>query len=205
MLESVFGSKTRVSLFTLFCLNPGKKYYIREISRIINTTYGVVSAELQNLETFGLLKSKVDGSQKYYWIDEQFFLYEDFQKLVLKTEGVIKTLKDELSILQNIDFLFVYGSFASGKANAQSDIDLFIVGNLNYEDLIEAIGKNEKKLERPINFTIYKKEELITRIQNQDSFVLNVINSPKIPLIGNENEFNSLGTTRTDKKDNTQS
>lgn len=164
----------------------------------------MVSVELQNLEAFGLLKSKVDGSQKYYWIDEQFFLYEDFQKLILKTEGVIKTLKDELSILQNIDFLFVYGSFASGKANSQSDIDLFIVGNLNYENLIEVIGKNEKKLERPINFTIYKKEELITRIQNQDSFVLNVINSPKILLIGNENEFNSLGTTRTDKKDNPQ-
>jgi len=204
MLESIFGSKTRVSLLTLFCLNPGKQYYIREISRIINTTYVVVSAELKNLEKFGLLKSKLDGNQKYYRVDEQFFLYEDLQKLVLKTEGVIKTLKDELAILKNIDFLFVYGSFASGKANAQSDIDLFIVGNLNYDDLIEVIGKNEKKIGRPINFTIYKKEELTTRIQNQDSFIMNVINAPKIPLIGNENEFNSLGTRRTDKKDYTQ-
>jgi predicted nucleotidyltransferase len=194
MLEKLFGSKARVSLLTLFCLNPGKQFYVREIERKTNLSYISVSNELKNLQEFGLLKSKFNGNQKNFWIDEHFVLYEDLQKIILKTEGVTKTIMDTFSSLKNVDFLFIYGSFASGKANVQSDLDLFIVGNASYEELIDIIVKNEKEIGRPINFTIYKQEDLVTRIKNQDSFILNVVKEPKIMLIGDENEFKALGT-----------
>ena len=194
MLEKLFGSKARVSLLTLFCLNPGKQFYVREIERKTNLSYISVSNELKNLQEFGLLKSKFNGNQKNFWIDEHFVLYEDLQKIILKTEGVTKTIIDTFSSLKNVDFLFIYGSFASGKANVQSDLDLFIVGNASYDELIDIIVKNEKEIGRPINFTIYKQEDLVTRIKNQDSFILNVVKEPKIMLIGDENEFKALGT-----------
>jgi len=194
MLEKLFGSKARVSLLTLFCLNPGKQFYVREIERKTNLSYISVSNELKNLQEFGLLKSKFNGNQKNFWIDEHFVLYEDLQKIILKTEGVTKTIMDTFSSLKNVDFLFIYGSFASGKANVQSDLDLFIVGNASYEELIDIIVKNEKEIGRPINFTIYKQEDLVTRIKNQDSFIMNVVKEPKIMLIGDENEFKALGT-----------
>ena len=194
MLEKLFGSKTRVSLLKLFCLNPGKQFYVREIERKTNCSYISVSNELKNLQEFGLLKSKLNGNQKNFWIDEQFLLYEDLQKIILKTEGVTKTIMDKFPALKNVDFLFIYGSFASGKAEVQSDLDLFIVGTAGYDDLIDIIVKNEKEIGRPINFTIYKPEDLVTRIKNQDSFILNVVKEPKIMLIGDENEFKALGT-----------
>ena len=194
MLEKLFGSKTRASLLTLFCLNPGKQFYVREIERLTNLSYISVSNELKNLQEFGLLKSKFNGNQKNFWIDEHFILYEELQKIILKTEGVTKTITDTFSLLKNVDFLFIYGSFASGKANVQSDLDLFIVGNASYDELIDIIVKNEKEIGRPINFTIYKQEDLVTRIKNQDSFIMNVVKEPKIMLIGDENEFKALGT-----------
>jgi predicted nucleotidyltransferase len=194
MLEKLFGSKARVSLLTLFCLNPGKQFYVREIERKTNLSYISVSNELKNLQDLGLLKSKFNGNQKNFWIDEHFVLYEDLQKIILKTEGVTKTIMDTFSSLKNVDFLFIYGSFASGKANVQSDLDLFIVGNASYDELIDIIVKNEKEIGRPINFTIYKQEDLVTRIKNQDSFIMNVVKEPKIMLIGDENEFKALGT-----------
>jgi len=71
-----------------------------------------------------------------------------------------------------LHFLFIYGSFASGKANVQSDLDV-IVGNVSYDEVIDMVVKNEKKIGRPINFTIYKQEDLVSRIKNQDSFIMN--------------------------------
>jgi len=194
MLEKLFGSKARVSLLTFFCLNPGKQFYVREIERKTNLTYISVSNELKNLQEFGLLKSKFNGNQKNFWIDEHFILYEDLQKLILKTEGVSKTITDNFSSLKNIEFLFIYGSFASGKADVQSDLDLFVVGDISYDDFIDITVKNEKTIGRLINFTIYKHEDLISRIKNQDSFIMNVLKEPKIMIIGTENEFKTLGT-----------
>ena len=194
MLEKLFGSKARVSLLTLFCLNPGKQFYVREIERKTNLSYISVSNELKNLQEFGLLKSKFNGNQKNFWIDEHFVLYEDLQKIILKTEGVTKTIIDTFSSLKNVDFLFIYGSFASGKANVQSDLDLFVVGNTSYDELIDIIVKNEKETGRPINFTIYKQEDLVSRIKNKDSFIMNVVKEPKIMIIGSEDEFKALGT-----------
>ena len=193
MLEKLFGSKTRATLLTFFCLNPGKQFYVREIERKTNLSYMSVSNELKNLQEFGLLKSKFNGNQKNFWIDEHFILYEELQKIILKTEGVTKTIMDAFSSLKNVDFIFIYGSFASGKANVQSDLDVFIVGNASYDEVIDIIVKNEKKIGRQINFTIYKQEDLISRIKNQDSFIMNVVNEPKIMLIGSENEFKALG------------
>ncbi len=201
MLEMLIGSKARVKLLTLFCLNPGKRFFIREIVRKCDIAYLSVVRELKILEEFGLLQSEVSGKQKYYWVDEQFFLYEDLQKLVIKTEGIDNTLREDFSKLKDIDFLFVYGSFASGKADPKSDLDLFIVGDLMYEDVIEILGKDEKKLGRPINYTIFRLEDLISRIQNQDSFILNVLENPKIMLIGEEDELKSLGREQTDKEE----
>lgn len=84
------------------------------------------------------------GNQKHFRIDEQFLLYEDLQTLILKTEGVTKTITDTFSLLKNADFLFIYGSFASGKANVQSDLDVFIVGNVSYDDVIDMIVKKRE-------------------------------------------------------------
>lgn len=49
MLEQLFGSKTRLKLLKLFLLNPERAYFIRELTRIINTQINSVRRELQNL------------------------------------------------------------------------------------------------------------------------------------------------------------
>lgn len=192
MLESLIGSNTRVSLLTLFLLNPGKKYYVRELSRIIHIDISPLRKELSNLESIGLLKSERVGNQKHYRVDEAFFLFEDLQKLVLKTEGIAKTLTDKFADSKTIDVLFVYGSFAAGKANEKSDIDLFIVGNINDDDLIESIVATERQLGREINYTLLRRDELVRRIRLNDPFIVNVMREPKLFIIG-QNEFEKLG------------
>lgn len=173
-----------MKILTLFLLNPEKEYYIRQVERLVGKNYALVRKELAHLETFGLLRSETKGNQVYYTVDRNFFLYPELQRLVLKTEGVSRVLKDRLEELGNLECIFIYGSFASGTAGATSDIDLFIVGDIDENRLIPLINESERTLQREINYTLVKKEELQERIDRADPFVTNVLNRPKIMILG---------------------
>jgi len=198
MLEVLIPSETRVKLLTLFLLNPGKEYYIRQIERLTDMNYRLVRRELSRLESFGLLKAETKGKQIFYSVNQDFYLYPELQKLVLKTEGISRTLKDNLASLGNLECVFIYGSFAAGNAGAKSDIDLFIVGDVDETQLIQLINESEKTLQKEINYSLIGKEELRNRIKNADPFVTNVLNRPKVMIIGEEYYGKTAGNGRED-------
>lgn len=91
-----------------------------------------------------------------------------------------------------IELSFIYGSIARGEELSKSDIDLFIIGNLKISDLATTLKRSENQLQRPINPTIYQKNEFLKNINNKNHFIENVINNTKIFLTGNENELTKL-------------
>jgi len=198
MLEVLISSETRVKLLTLFLLNPEKEYYIRQVERLVGKNYALVRKELAKLESFGLLRSETKGNQIYYTVDQNFFLYPELQRLVLKTEGVAQVLKDGLDELGDVECIFIYGSFASGTAGAKSDIDLFIVGDVDENRLIPLTNECERTLQREINYTLVKKEELRDRVNEADPFITNVLNRPKIMILGEDCYGETPGDGRED-------
>ncbi len=183
MLQKLFTSKTRVKLLTLFMMNPEKELYIREIARITNENINSIRRELANLEGVGLLKSKIKGNSKYYTVNKKMPIYNELATIILKTEGVAKELQDSL-IEMGVKIAFIYGPFASGKATIDSDIDIFIIGGLDEDKLIIKIRDAEKKLSREINYVLFTTKEFEKRRKSKDPFVFNVLNEPKIMLIG---------------------
>ncbi|KAF5048612.1 hypothetical protein DSECCO2_448350 [anaerobic digester metagenome] len=184
MLEALIPSKARVKLLTLFLLNPESEFYIREIVRMTGENINGVRRELANLESFGLLIGRRRGNQHYFTVNRDFFLYTDLQQLVLKTEGVVRVIRENLSSLQNIECMFIYGSFARGTAGGRSDIDLFIVGDVNEEVLIPLVHTGERAINREINYTLMRGSEFARRKETGDPFVKNVMGERKIMIIG---------------------
>jgi len=95
----------------------------------------------------------------------------------------------ELNRIKGIKTAFIYGSFAKGEEKGNSDIDLFLVGNINEDELIQKISGLESELNREINHTIYTKEEFKKEIENKNSFILEVLKEPKIFLVGKQDEL----------------
>jgi predicted nucleotidyltransferase len=98
-------------------------------------------------------------------------------------------MRKELSSIKEIKISFIYGSFASNKPKATSDIDLMIIGNPNVSILNAKIAKLEKRLKREINPTVYSYEEYETRKKAKSGFVLDLLNNQKIMLIGTEDDL----------------
>ena len=184
MLEAIISSKTRVKLLTLFLLSPEREYYVREITRLTEENMNAVRRELANLQSFGLITGERKGNQQYYTVNQDFFLYEDLQRIVLKTEGVARVIKEHLADLAGIRCMFIYGSFAKGSAGRKSDIDLFIVGDIDENQLIPLVHESERALNREINYMLMRPGELEQRKRDRDPFVTNVWKEPKLMIIG---------------------
>ncbi|MFP3910200.1 MAG: nucleotidyltransferase domain-containing protein [Archaeoglobaceae archaeon] len=182
-MNRLFSSRTRVKILTLFLMNPGEEVYVREIARRVEENINAVRRELENLEGVGLLKSEKKGNLKYYTTNRNFPIYDELSSIILKTEGVAKFLRGRL-VEMGIEVAFIYGSFASGEATAESDIDLFLIGHVREEEVVLEVREVEKKLSREVNYVLFTPQEFKERVKNEDPFVRHVLNEAKTMLIG---------------------
>jgi predicted nucleotidyltransferase len=193
MIERLFTSKVRVELLGMFFQRPDRAFYVREIERITGKDYKNVSRELQNLEDLGLLRSRKQGNLKYFSLNRDFLIYDELKSIFLKTRGAVGVLKPILSKMKGIELAFIYGSLASGTESADSDIDLMVIGTVPLERLLKSMRQPEGILSRDINTSLYEVSEIKKRLKKSDPFITEVLNGPKIMLIGNEDELRRIG------------
>jgi predicted nucleotidyltransferase len=185
-IANIFKSKTRKVLFRLYFTNPEGEYYLRELERLLDTPVSMIRKELTRLEQEGVFLSRKRGNRTYYSINKSYPLFSELKSIVFKTVGVEGALKQSLAKIKGIELAFIYGSFAKKNESAASDIDLFIMGDINEDHLIREIKKGEDAFKREINYTVYTKDEFRKKKAKKDSFVLDLIENPKVLLIGDK-------------------
>jgi len=188
-ITNVFKSKTRKALFRLFFTNPDSEYYLRELERILDIPVSMIRKELLRLEEAGIFASSRKGNLVYFFLNKSYPLFEEMKSMVSKTIGIKGLLKDAVTKIKGVEIAFIYGSFAKNDENAKSDIDLFIIGKANEDKLVMEIGKLEKVLKREINYSIYLKNDFRRKKREKDSFILDLMEGPKIFLMGDKNDL----------------
>ncbi len=183
-LLKLFSSKVRIKLLDAFLSSPNARFYVWELQRKTSEDIKNIHQELQNLEGIGLLTSEVQGNQKYYSVNENFFLYPELKAIIFKTTGVLGLLKKALNKLEGIDVSFIYGSYAQGTESKSSDVDIFIIGNPDLTELNETIVGLEEQLDREINYMSFDREEFEMRKKNKEAFIMEVMEGHKIMLKG---------------------
>jgi predicted nucleotidyltransferase len=90
----------------------------------------------------------------------------------------------------------VYGSIARGEEKASSDVDLMVVGEPSFSDVVSALAKIETKLGREVNPTVYGPQEFREKLAAKNHFLSVVAREKKLFVIGDEREFRRLGQER---------
>jgi len=176
-------SRLREGLLNLYFANPNKKFYLRELERILDFSVANIRRELIKLKTIGLFRIENRGNLTYYYLNKSFPLFQELKSIISKTSGAPRILKESLKKVKGIECAFIYGSFAKGEEKEASDIDLFIIGKVDEGKLIDEANKLEKKLQREINFTLYEKGDFEQKKKEANPFILEVIKERKIFLI----------------------
>ena len=184
MLEYIISSKTKRELLKLFMTKPDRSFYVREISRLIIEPVNAVNRELRYLEKAGLISFEKRGNQKHYSVIKESPLYPDLKRLIYTTVGLGDYLREKFAEPEQIELAFVYGSVANNSEIAKSDIDLFMVGEIDENKLHKVISQIEKDLNRTVNYTLMSEKEFTERCKKKEAFINRVLSRPKIVLKG---------------------
>ena len=192
MLNKLFSSEARIAILRLFLFNSGKAFYQRQISILAHQPIRAVQREVNKLAEIGLINKFTEGNRTYYRVDKTCTIFEELKRIFLKTMGLAEVLKERLTKSNDIKIAFIYGSYAKGKENLSSDIDLFIIGNISSKELSSILSKPKKELGREINFVIFPQREFIKKLKQKNHFLNTVMKEDKLFIIGNEDELNAL-------------
>lgn len=190
-LAEILSSNTRAEFFRLlFGLNQ-KEYYLREIAKCSGLAIGTIQQEALKLEKLELIFKRRDGNRTYFSANKNHLIYQDIHRLVLKTSGLGDVLRSHLSF-DPIQYAFIFGSIAKGTEHSESDIDLFIIGNIGLRTLSKYLTEASQIIGREINPYTITTDELMNKITQKDHFISTIINSNKLFIKGDENEFGKL-------------
>jgi len=186
MLSTLITSKSRVEILTWFVTHPGERFHYNELIRILKASPPSIQKELKRLEEAGFLISVKEANVRFYWVNQDFALYPELKGIIFKTTGLADFLRQELPVSENIKAAFIYGSVAKNLEDAKSDVDFMVIGDIDENELHDAVSKAEAELGREVNFSLFAPVEWKNRIKSEDSFITDVLRNPKIFVIGDE-------------------
>jgi len=193
-LDALFSGQ-RQKVLGLLLMNPGYSAHVRELARQTGSHPGSLHKELAALADAGLLLRVPQGNQVMYHADTSSPVYEELASIFRKTSGLASVLRAALSPLgTRVTCAFVYGSMARGDHHVGSDIDLMVIGDVDYTTLVTALHDVQASLAREINPSLYGVAEFRQKLSDHDAFVCEVITRPTLRVLGDSRDLGEPGS-----------
>lgn len=191
-LSKILTSRVRAEIFRLLFGLLEKELHLREMERRSGLSAETIRRDLKKLIKLDLVKARQDGNRLYYHANKEHPIYPQIHLLVLKTAGLVEVLQKVLE-RGEIKMAFIFGSVASGTESGASDIDLMVVGDIGLRKLTGLLAGVSQEIGREINPHVMRPEEFSRRLKKQDHFLSQVLASPKLFIIGREDDLTAMG------------
>ena len=200
MIDALFGSKTRVKLLHLFMNNPGKAFYVREITRLIDEQINSVRRELANMLSVGIITSDSADNKLYYEVNQNYEHFAPMRQIFAGAKDAKNKVKPsragkdlpawhaDVNRLPGLRVAIAAGVLVRGSA---SHVDLLLVGNIPQVKIKSLIGKIEKTEGRELNYTMLSYNDFYYRLSVRDKFVTEIISSACSVLVDTEGVLSS--------------
>lgn len=191
MIDALFGSKTRVKLLHLFLNNPGKAFYVREITRLIDEQINSVRRELSNMLEVGIITSDSADNKLYYEVNQRYEYYVPFRAIFADEhiEAAVSSTKDSewtdlVQDLHGLRLAVTAGILVKGSSSA---VDLLLVGDLSSVKVKNIIKQIEKIEARELNYSVLTYDEFYYRLSVRDRFITEILNGKYAVLADADN------------------
>lgn len=175
-------NQTTLRILGLFSNDYHKAIHVREIARNIQIDVKAVGIHLNRLEKTNVLSSTLRGRNKEYHLNlsnpvtvHYIILAEAFASIIyLENTFLIKKLTSEIAY--KIDgTIILFGSFARGEANEESDIDLFVISEKEADT--EAVNEAGRLMGREINMKSTGKKQFLNGLMENDPLIKEVVSN----------------------------
>lgn len=192
MIDSLFGSKTRVKLLHLFLNNPEKSFYVREITRTIDEQINSVRRELANMVSVGIVQQDAIDNKLYYSVNEDYPYIKPLAAIFSdkNTEdgmGAASSVswKDSLGRMRGLRLAIISGKLVVGSSSA---VDLLLVGDdMSAVTIKNLVKKIEKDRKTEINYAVISYDDFYYRMSVKDRFIMDIVRNKHSVLVDTEN------------------
>jgi predicted nucleotidyltransferase len=185
-------SKTLLAVLTELFGPAEPQLHLRELERRTGLKLAGLRRILTELEAKGIVNACKSGNRIYYSANSKCPIYQELKMLIAKTTGLADHLRRALEPFSDkINFAYIYGSFADGTADAESDVDVMVVGDVDSRTIAGVLGETSIDLAREVNPSVYDVAEYNSELKDNESFISRVHNDQKIILIGEIDELSN--------------
>ncbi|NCU30235.1 transcriptional regulator [Candidatus Saccharibacteria bacterium] len=183
MIDALFGSKTRVKLLHLFLNNPGRAFYVREITRKIDEQINSVRRELANMLNVGIIKSESSDNRLYYEVNQEYLNYEPLRQIFTNDKSASKIIESvdtdydwgkRLKALGDVRIAVLSGKLVHGS---DSEVDMLLAGSINKTQAKRLIKALEEEEHKTLNYVVMDYQDFYYRLSIKDRFVMSIINT----------------------------
>jgi predicted nucleotidyltransferase len=167
----------------LLLSHPGQSYHLRGLAQAAGTDSGNTARLLRSLVDNGLVLAAPDSHSTRYAINTRSALMPPLRELVANAGALIKDLRGVAEGLAT-SYVGVYGSFAAGTDEADSDIDVLIVGELSVVAAQAAFKAVARKHRKQVNVVVVSAGDLRHHLQENSALWSSIANGKKIDLKG---------------------
>ena len=193
VLAQILSSRVRAEMFRLLFGLSDQPLHMRELERRSGFAIGTIQTEMKKLVGLDLVERRKDGNRVYYQANKNHPLYGDIQQMVFKTSGVVDTLKQALGNQEAILVAFLFGTAATGRLGAESDVDLLVIGEIGLRKLLSLLTGVGNRIGREINPVVMSIREFRKRVADQEHFITAVWEGPKHFIIGSDDDLAAMG------------
>jgi len=192
--RGLFG-QTRSALLVMLYGHADQSFYLRQLVRAVGAGHGALQRELKHLTEMDLIVRTVQGNQVLYRANSQSPIFSEIKSLISKTVGTHDVIRLALASLgAEIQIAFVYGSVARQKERADSDVDLMVLGDAPFSEVVSALSPAQKALGREINPTVFPVSEFRSKLVAGNHFLHSLMKEKKLFVLGTENELAKLAS-----------
>jgi DNA-binding transcriptional ArsR family regulator len=154
-LLPLLRSQVQGDLLALLFLHPEDSYSLTDIARQVGSSVRAVHAEANRLVKAGLVAEERQGNNRMLRAETGTLLSGPLTDLLAVTYGPLPLLTQALREVPQVHRAFIYGSWAAryqgDPGPPPGDVDVLVVGDVDPDDLEEAVQPAAQRLRREVN------------------------------------------------------
>ena len=147
MYKKIKFTENTLQVLSLFTNGFNREYYVREVEKLLKISPRTAQLILEDLEDKGIIESKTKGKIKTFKLNpseftKRYLVFVEQYKAIafLEKKLLIKEIIEKITPhIKGIGIIF--GSYIKGLEKEGSDLDMFIAGSYNNEE-IKRVSKN---------------------------------------------------------------
>lgn len=177
-ISKIFWSKCRSKLLEKFFLEyeSGNNdwFHMRLLSRDLDEQINSIKRELDNLTEVWILKSRTELKKKIFFVNDKFYLLDEFVKIFLKTYNPLNRIKEYFKPLINLELVIINEAIKTKlTTNWKNILDIFLIWEIDKENLSEFLTTTFYW--RKIKYAIISTEDFYQRLEFWDKLIKNIL------------------------------